>query len=92
MLECKEEKDFAENAKFKVSRCTKFRYFNIDETTQIRIVTGGHKHSKQYITMLIKSDEDGIFSEANRTNTSYDITLQDAKEYAAKLYFKHIRQ
>lgn len=87
-----EEQNFAANAKFKVSRCTKYRYFNIDENTQIRIVTGGYKHSKQYITMLIKSDQGGIFLEKNRTNTSYDRTLQEAKEYAGKLYFNHIRQ
>jgi len=80
---------FADSAKFKVSRCTKCRYFNIDKETQIRIIATGGKHSRTYRTLLIKADEDGIFMATNATKNELGTTLQEAKINAGKMYFDY---
>ena len=86
-----EIQDFADKAKFKVSQCTKYRYFNIDEETQIRITSTGGKRSRLYRTLLIKSDEDGIFMATNATKNELGTDLKDAKLNAGRIYFDYIR-
>ena len=82
--------DFAENAKFKVSRCTQYRYFNIDEVTQIRIIKAGYKHAYHFRVLLIKADSDGIFLATNHTINEQASTLKEAKQIAAGIYFKTV--
>jgi hypothetical protein len=81
---------FADSAKFKVSRCTKYRYFNIDADTQIRIVATGGKHSRAYRTLLIHADEDGIFMATSAIKNEHGSTLADAKTNAGKIYFNYL--
>ena len=84
------ESDFALNAKFKVSKCTKYKYFNIDESTQIRIIKSGTKHAVSYRTILIKADEYGIFMPTNYIKNELGTDLKEAKLNAGRIYFDYI--
>ena len=88
-----ENKDFAQNAKFKTAKCTGYLYFTINEDKQIRIYKTNKTTANQikYRVCLHSISEDKLTFLPYEKNEGA-ISLTEAKEIAGKFYFETIRQ